>query len=104
MAKLVPVKTRSSPTGFLFQVEKKPAYKDSRRENVHPAFDFLQEYKLSDIDDLINVIDARVADEDEFVEVRQLANRLAKQVRGLGYYGALELIARVGYLLGCLNE
>ena len=69
------------------------------RVNRHEIFGFLEDYPLSVIDDLINVIDGRLADADEFVLVRRKANEISKRVRGLGYFGASELMARVGYLL-----
>ena len=77
-------------------------YYESRklRDDAHPVFRWMEGVPLDVIDEKLGDIVMELADED----VKRAANALSKGVKKLGYKGALELVARVGYLLSELEK
>ena len=109
---LTSMRTRTSPTGVIHRlvvdepkitdgVPKRP-YQETRkdRENVHRVFQFLGEVPLDVVDKELKGVVIELADGDDMVEIRQLSNSLGRRVNGLGYQGGLELLARLGVVLG----
>jgi len=85
----VAVTARMSPTGILWLRRKKV------RPPLYSHLSWTRDYPMAVVDKELSEITETLADP----KVRKIARRLAKQVKGLGYKGALELIARVGAVL-----
>ena len=77
-------------------------YSQSRklRDDMHPVFRWLKGVPLDVIDEKLGDIVVGLTEED----VRHTANGLSRSVKKLGDKGALELAARVGYLLSRLQR
>lgn len=74
------------------------------RDDTHPVFEWLKDVPLDVIDEKLGDIVMELAEDGREVDVRKTANGLSKGVKKLGYKGALELVARVGYLLSELEK
>jgi len=86
-------------------IPKRP-YQETRkdREDIHHSLALLADVPLELIDKELKDVVIRIADGDDMVEIRQLSNSLGRRVKGLGYQGGLELLARLGVVLGDMES